>query len=132
MTATSMESCRFVTRRSPGRRFWSVVDVRKRLHRVRHPFHQSIHIKQGAQPANQLEPQILQVSIQSSPEAAARGRGDYPTPDRSQSEPESRSAPEKSVQFGPDGAPFPLKTSITRGPPGIVIAVSSDPILPHR
>ena len=31
-----------------------------------------------------------------------------------------------------NGAPFPSKTSITRGPPGIVIAVSSDPILPHR
>ena len=31
-----------------------------------------------------------------------------------------------------DGTPFPAKTSITRGPPGTVIAVSSDPILPHR
>ena len=56
MTAASMESCRFAARRSPRGRFWSVVDVRKRLQRVRDPFHQSIHIKQGAQPVNQLEP----------------------------------------------------------------------------
>ena len=48
MTAASMESCRFAARRSPRGRFWSVVDVRKRLQRVRHPFHhwQSVHIKQ--------------------------------------------------------------------------------------
>ena len=31
--------------------------------------------------------------------------------------------PQKSVQFGPDGAPFPSKTSITRGPP--VVAARS-------
>ena len=48
----SVESCRFAARRSPRGRFWSVVDVRKRLQRVRDPFHQSIHIKQGAQPFN--------------------------------------------------------------------------------
>ena len=52
----SVESCRFAARRSPRGRFWSVIDVRKRLQRVRDPFHHSIHIKQGAQPINQLEP----------------------------------------------------------------------------
>ena len=56
MTAASMESCRFAARRSPRGRFWSAVDVRKRLQRVRDPFHQSINIKQGAQPVNQLAP----------------------------------------------------------------------------
>ena len=66
------------------------------------------------------------------PSAAACGLRDHPTPDLSQRESGSRSASEKSVQFGPDGAPSPSKTSITRGPPGIVIAVSSDPILPNR
>ena len=44
MTAASMESCRFAARRSPGGRFWSVVDVRKRLHRTRGGFHRCIHI----------------------------------------------------------------------------------------
>ena len=60
------------------------------------------------------------------------GLGDYPQPDLPRETSRSRSAPEKSVQFGPDGASFPSKTSITQGPPGIVIAVSSDPILPQR
>ena len=60
------------------------------------------------------------------------GTADYPLPDLTQSKPESRSAPEKSVQFGPDGAPSPSKTSITRGPPVVAVAVSLDPILPHR
>ena len=44
----SVKACRFVARRSPRGHMGSVLDVRKRLHRVRHPFHQSIHIKQGA------------------------------------------------------------------------------------
>ena len=85
MTAASMESCRFVARRSPWGRFgsavvackrlhrmrrrfkhfWSIVDVRKRLQRVCDPFHQSIHIKQGAQPVNQLEPKSSKFWIQS-------------------------------------------------------------------
>ena len=51
-----------------------------------------------------------------------------PTP-RDHQEP---TCPRKSVQFGPDGAPFPSKTSITRGPPVVAVAVPSDPILPHR
>ena len=65
MTAASMESCRFAAQRSPRGRFWSVVDVRKRLQRVRDPLHQSIHIKQGAQPVNQLEPKSSKFWIQS-------------------------------------------------------------------
>ena len=38
----------------------------------------------------------------------------------------------KKVCFGPDGAPFPVKTSITRGPPVVAVAVSLEPILPQR
>ena len=66
------------------------------------------------------------------PSTTACGVGDYPTPDLSRRESASRSTSEKSVQFGPDGAPFPSKTSITRGPPVVAVAVSLDPILPHR
>ena len=44
----------------------------------------------------------------------------------------SQSAPEKSVQFGPDGGSLASNTSITRGPPVVAVAVSLDPILPHR
>ena len=35
------------------------------------------------------------------------GAGAYPQPDLPREASRSRSAPEKSVQFGPDGAPFP-------------------------
>ena len=56
----------------------------------------------------------------------------YPLPELPRETSRSRSAPEKSVQFGPDGAPFPSKTSITRGPPVVAVAVSLDPILPQR
>ena len=78
------------------------------------------------------------VCFQSPPRAlgcciyAVCGTGDYPPPSLPRETSRSRSAPEKSVQFGPDGAPFPSKTAITRGPPGVAVAVSLDPILPHR
>ena len=60
------------------------------------------------------------------------GAGAYPLPDLPREASRSRSTPEKSVQFGPDGAPFPAKTSITRGPPVVAVAVSLDPIQPQR
>ena len=60
-----MKACRFVARWSPGGRIGSVLDVRKRLHRVRHPFHQSIHIKQGAQQGAELWPKSPMFWIQS-------------------------------------------------------------------
>ena len=41
------------------------------------------------------------------------GTGDYPLPDLPREASRSRSAPEKSVQFGPDGTSFPAKTLIT-------------------
>ena len=70
----SVKACRFVARRSPRGRMGSVLDVRKRLHRVRHPFHQSIHIKQGAQLANKVEPKSSKFWIQSSLESPKRQR----------------------------------------------------------
>ena len=76
--------------------------------------------------------------FQGSPRALGRridgvcGTGDYPLPDLPREASRNRSAPEKSAQFGPDGAPFPAKTPITRGPPVVAVAVSLDPILPHR
>ena len=79
-----------------------------------------------------------QVCFQGSPRArgccidGVCGVGAYPQLDLPRDTSRSRSAPEKSVQFGPDGAPFPSKTSITRGPPVVAVAVSVGPILPHR
>ena len=37
--AAPVESCQSLPKRSPWGRFWSVVDVRKRLHRMRGGFH---------------------------------------------------------------------------------------------
>ena len=69
MTAASMESCRFAVRRSPGGRFWSVVDVRKRLHRVRGRFDQSIHTSTGAWQCADLCHDPPKFSIQSALES---------------------------------------------------------------
>ena len=135
MTAASVESCQAMVQRSPRGRFWSVVDVRKRLDRMRGGFHRCIHISKVL-----CAPELWTMICQSfgsrvlwrAPSARACGVGDYPTPDLSQRESEGRSISQKSKQFGPDGAPFPSKTSITRGPPVVAVAVSLDPILPQR
>ena len=131
----SVESCRFVVLRSPRRRLGSELDMGSRLRRVRGRFDQWMQIKTGPQQCadNCHDPQKF--SIQSSlgaPRIGACGLGDHPTSDLSQRVSASRSAPEKSNSFGPDGAPFPSKTSITRGHPVVAVAVSSDPILPQR
>ena len=110
MTAASMESCRFAARRSPGGRFWSVVDVRKRLHRTRGGFHRCIHISKVLCALllwTMICLRFRSRALWGAPSTGACGVGDYPTPDLSQREPESRSTCEKSKQFGPDGAPSP-------------------------
>ena len=135
MAAAPAESCRFVVLRSPRGRLGSGVGMCNRLRRVRGRFP-----RRDTSAKMHLKPDVCSTKCQGfgsralwrAPSTGACGVGDYPTPDLSRRASEGRSAPEKSKQFGPDGAPFPSKTSITRGPPGIVIAVSSDPILPQR
>ena len=135
LAGASMETCQFVVLRSPWGRLGSLLDVRKRLHRTRGGFHRCIHISKVLC-ALLLWTMICQRfrsrALWGAPSTGACGVGDYPTPDLSQRAPASRSAPEKTVQFGPDGASFPSKTPITRGPPVVAVAVSSDPILPQR
>ena len=81
---------------------------------------------------------LAMVCFQSPPRALGRridgvcGVGAYPQPGLPRQASRSQAGPEKSKQFGPDGAPFPSKTSITRGPPVVAVAVSLDPILPQR
>ena len=70
----SMESCRFVVLRSPRGRFWSVLDVRNRLHRMRGRFHRWIHISTGPQPAIGEEHKSGKFWIQSSLKGSKRGR----------------------------------------------------------
>ena len=50
------------------------------------------------------------------PSTTACGVRDYPTPDLSQRESESRSTSEKSKEFGPDGAPSASNTQLPEGP----------------
>ena len=72
---------------------------------------------------------LARVCFQGSPRAlgccidGVCSAGAYSQPDLPREASRSRSTPEKSVQFGPDGAPFPSKTSITRGPPVVAVAV---------
>ena len=81
---------------------------------------------------------LAMVCFQGSPRALDRridgvcGTGDYQPPDLPREASRSRSAPTKIVLFGPDGGPFPSKTSITQGPPVVAVAASLDPILPQR
>ena len=62
---------------------------------------------------------LAMVCFQGSPRAlgcgidGVCGAGAYPLPDLPRETSRSRSAPEKSVQFGPDGTSFPAKTPIT-------------------
>ena len=107
-----MESCRFVVLRSPRGRLGSELDMGSRLRRMRGRFDQWMQIKTGPQQFadNCHDPQKF--SIQSSlgaPRIGACGLGDHPTSDLSQRESASRSTSEKSKQFGPDGAPVPVK-----------------------
>ena len=65
------------------------------------------------------------------PSACANGVGVHPPLDLPHRTSESRSAPPKSVLFGLGSARETSNTLITRGPPGLAIAVSLGPILSH-
>ena len=133
--AASVESCRFVVPRSLGGCLGSVVDMGKCLRRVHWCFHRWIHMRTGAQLPRGLHHDPPKISIQSSrgaPRIGTGALGDYPTPDLSGRESASRSASEKSVQYWTRWRPVPVKNVNFSRAPGIVIAVSSDPILPQR
>ena len=99
MTAASVESCQFVVLRSPRGRLGSELYMGSRLRRMHRCFHRWIHISTGPQPDIGPEPKPPKFWIQSSlesPSTGVCGLGDYPTPDLSERESESRSASEKS------------------------------------
>ena len=104
MTAASMESCRFAARRSPGGRFWSVADVRKRLCRTRGRFHRWIHIGKvlgSARTCTMIPQSFGSRALWGAPSTGACGVGDYPTPDLPRETSRSRSAPEKVCSLDP-------------------------------
>jgi len=113
MAAAPMESCRSVVLRSPRGRLGSVVDVRNRLHRIRCRF-QHISANSLISAAHGTMNYLAWLpELSEGPKIGVCGEGDYPLPDLPREASRSRSAPEKSVQFGPDGAASPSKTSIT-------------------
>ena len=132
LAAAPVESCQSLPKRSPWGRLGSVLYTRKRLRRMRRRFKHFWPISLSTPTYHSMNYLTIASRALGCCIDGVCGTGDYPLPDLPRETSRSRSAPTKSVQFGPDGDPFPSKTSITRGPPGIVIAVSSDPILPHR
>ena len=99
MAGVSVESYHIVVLRSPRGRLGSVQDVGKRLRRMRAGFHRWIPMRTGAQLPRGLhhDPQSFRSrALWRAPSTGACGFGDYPTPDLSLSESESRSASEKS------------------------------------
>ena len=118
MAAASVESCRFVVLRSPGSRSRvGTIHVQSRTPHAR-PL-PSVDIY-GNSPSQTFMPMICQSfgsrALWRAPSTGASGVGNYPTPDLPPRESGSRSTSEKSKLFGPDGAPFPSKTSISLGP----------------
>ena len=134
VAGTLVESCRFVVPRSLGGRLGSVLYTCTRLQCMRGRFQLWIHLAKM-----HLNPDVSTTKCQSfrsralwgAPSPGACGVGDHPTPDLSLSESGSRSASEKVNNLVPM-APVPVKNVITRGPPVVAVAVSTDPILPHR
>ena len=74
MAGVSVESCRFVARRSPGGHIGSVLDVGNRLPRVRGRSHRWIPMRTGAQLPRGLHHDPPKFSIQSSLESTERSR----------------------------------------------------------
>ena len=116
MAAAPVESCQSVVLRPPRGRLWSVLYTCNRLPRTPRRFQ---HI--SANSLSTAAHKTMNSLAMASRALGCRidgvcGAGDYPLPDLPREASRSRFATTKSVQFGPDGAPFPSKTSITRGP----------------
>ena len=126
---------RFAVRRPPRGRLGSVLVARKRRHRMRGRFHRWIHISTGPQPDIGLEHKSDNFSIQrplGSPKCwRMRPRG----PPDLRPNPEGVREPiwiRKKCAIWTRWRPVPVKNVNFSRAPGIVITVSSDPILPHR
>ena len=135
MTAAPVETCQFVVRRSSWGRLGSVLYTCNRLQRMRGRFRQYIHISTGPQPDIGPEPKSPKFWIQSSlgnpKHRCMRSRGP----------PDLRPIPEgvrepicirKKCTIWARWRPVPVKNVNYPSPPVVAVAVSSDPILPHR
>ena len=99
MAGASAESCRFLVLRGPRVRLGSVPYTCNRLRRLRGRFQRKIHISKVLCALlfwTMICQRFRSRALWRAPSAGACGVGDYPTPDLSQRESGSRSAPEKS------------------------------------
>ena len=104
MTAAPVESCLGVAQISPWGRLGSLLYTCNRLRRMRGRF-QHISANSLITAAHKTMNYLAMASrALRAPSAGACGAGDYPLPDLPRETSRSRSAPEKSVQFGPDAA----------------------------
>jgi len=135
MAGVSVESYHVVVLRSPRARLGSVLGMRNRLRRMRGRFDQWIHISTGPLRSTALDHDLPKIWIQSSLESPKRWRM------RPRRLPDPRPIPEgvrepiyirKKHSFWTRWRPVTVKNVNFSRAPGIVIAGSSDPILPHR
>jgi len=111
MAAAPVESSQSLSKRCPWGRLGSVLYRCKRLHRRRRRFKHFWPISLS-RPLDLAIFFFAMVCFQGAPRAlgcrvdGVCGTDAYPLPDLPREASRSRSAPEKSVQFGPDGAPF--------------------------
>ena len=114
---------------SPGDRLGSYVNMVSRLHRMRRRF-EGLSANSLNTPSHSSMNYLAMASrALGGPKRRRMRRRRLPTTRPTPSTSRSRSAPEKSVQFGPDGTPFPSKTSL-RAPPIVSGSVSLDEYYP--
>ncbi len=137
MAVTPAESCQSPPKRCPWGRLGSVLYTCTRLHRIHCRF-QHISANSLSSAAHKTMNSLAMLPELSGPtRIGACGTGDYPLPDLPRETSRSRYAAEKSVQFGPDGAPVPGKNVNYPRPPrnrnsGLVGPYTTPPIVNYE
>jgi hypothetical protein len=132
MAAAPVESCQSLPNRSPGGRLGSVLDTCKRLHRMRRRFqHISANSLSAARPKTMNSLAMASRAL----EGPKRWRMWYRRLPDTRPTPRDLQEPiyiRKKCAFWTRWRPVPVKNVNFSRAPEIVIAVSSDPILPQR
>ena len=133
MAGASVESCQFVVPEVSLRLSGSVLYTCNRLRRMRGGFHRCIRKHRSfALSSLAMILQSFRSELSGSSKNRRMRRRRLPDPGPIPEGVREPIYPRKKCAIWARWRPFPSKTSITRGPPGTVIAVSLDPILPHR
>ena len=135
MAPAPVESCQSLSNRCPWGRLGSVLYTCTRLHRIRRRFKHFWSISLSRPLGLAIFWPLFAFKLSGSTRPPHRRRMRYrrlpttrPTP-RDRHEPICR---RKKCAIWTRWRPVPVKYAITRGPPVVAVAVSLDPILPHR